>query len=115
MLSAREREELEQAIRDGIAALERQIEELREKTRPIAPDCSLGRLTRLEAMGEKQVNETVLRKSEQRLVRLRNALSRLKRPDFGLCVECDEPIGIERLKIRPESVRCIECAELAEQ
>jgi DnaK suppressor protein len=114
MLSDEERKELEESIRNEIADLERQITELREKTRPIAPDCSLGRLTRLEAMGEKQVNETVLRESERRLVRLRNAFARLEHPDFGLCIECDEPIGIERLKIRPESVRCIECAELAE-
>jgi len=115
MLNNEEKLELERSIREGIADLERQIEELREKTRPIAPDCSLGRLTRLEAMGEKQVNETVLRESEQRLVRLRNALARLEHPDFGRCIECDEPIGFQRLKIRPESVRCIECAELAEQ
>jgi DnaK suppressor protein len=115
MLSLREKAELETHIRDTIVQLERQIEELREKTRPIAPDCSLGRLTRLEAMGEKQVNETVLRESEQRLIRLRNALSHLERPDFGRCVECDEPIGFQRLKVRPESVRCIECAELTEQ
>ena len=71
----------------------------------------LGRLTRLEAMGEKQVNEAVLRENELRMSRLLNALRRLDSETFGLCIECEEPIGFERLRIRPESIRCIECAE----
>jgi len=29
---------------------------------------------------------------------------------FGICIECEEDIGIERIKIRPESVRCVDCA-----
>jgi len=111
VLTQTQREELRKIIVDEIAGLETQIESLREKVRPIAPDCSLGRLTRLEAMGEKQVNETLLRQSELRLTRLRNALQRIDREEFGLCIECEEPIGFPRLKVRPESLRCIECAE----
>jgi DnaK suppressor protein len=111
MLSLREKAELETHIRNTIVQLEQQIKELREKTLPIAPDCSLGRLTRLEAMSEKEVNESILRESERRLLRLQNALTRLEHPDFGRCIECDEPIGFKRLKIRPESLRCVQCAE----
>jgi DnaK suppressor protein len=111
MLSATQREELRIVIREQMRQLEDQISTLNEKIRPIAPDCSLGRLTRLEAMGEKQVNETVLRESELRLTRLKNALLRIDREEFGQCIECGEPIPVERLKIRPESLKCIECAE----
>ena len=110
MLTPAQKEELKKIIREEILSLQSQIDTLREKIRPIAPDCSLGRLTRLEAMGEKQVNETVFRENELRLTRLKNALQRVDREEFGLCIECDEPIGFGRLKIRPESVRCIDCA-----
>jgi len=110
MISEEAQKELEEIILRQIAQLEEQIGLLKSKTRPIEPDCSLGRLTRLEAMGEKQVNERILRESEQRLIRLKNALSRLPRKEFGLCIDCEEPIGLPRLRIRPESVRCIDCA-----
>ncbi len=45
-----------------------------------------------------------------RLARLTNALLRVDKPMFGICIECEEPIGIGRMSIRPESVRCVECA-----
>ena len=83
---------------------------LKEKVKPIAPDCSLGRLTRLEAMGEQHVNNKVLDESQIRHTRLKNALLRIDKPMFGICIECEENIGIGRMSIRPESVRCVECA-----
>ena len=106
-----EKEEIAGILGEEIARLEEQIPALEAKTAPISPDCSLGRLTRLEAMGEKAVNERVLEESRLRLVRLRNALKRVEREDFGHCIDCEESIGIERMRIRPESLRCIDCAE----
>jgi len=97
-------------IQEDIITLKKQIERLIEKTQPIAPDCSLGRLTRLEAMGEMHVNNRVLDESKVRLTRLNNAISRIEKPSFGICIECEEPIGLGRMSIRPESVRCVECA-----
>jgi len=97
-------------IQEDIITLKKQIERLIEKTQPIAPDCSLGRLTRLEAMGEMHVNNRVLDESKVRLTRLNNAISRINKPSFGICIECEEPIGVGRMSIRPESVRCVECA-----
>ena len=99
-------------IETNIQTLKEQIAILEEKVKPIAPDCSLGRLTRLEAMGEQHVNNKILDESKLRLSRLTNALLRVDKPMFGICIECEEPIGIGRMSIRPESVRCVECANL---
>ena len=101
---------IKEKIENEINLLENQIEELKKKVKPIAPDCGLGRLTRLEAMGELHVNNKVLDESKLRLTRLKNALQRIDKPMFGICIECEEPIGIGRMSIRPESVRCVECA-----
>ncbi len=106
-----EKKRLKAKIEDEIALLQKQIEELQEKTKPISPDCGLGRLTRLEAMGEQHVNNKVLDSSKLRLTRLQNALQRIDTPMFGICIECEEPIGIARMLIRPESVRCVQCAD----
>ena len=106
----KEKETLKKKIESDIIATEEQIAILEEKVKPIAPDCSLGRLTRLEAMGEQDVNNKILDESRVKLTRLKNALLRIDKPMFGLCIECEEEIGFGRMLIRPESVRCVECA-----
>ncbi len=88
-----------------------EIIQLEEKTKPIAPDCSLGRLTRLEAMGEQQVYEHALQETRIRLNRLEYALRKVDTPDYGVCEECEDDIAIGRLMIMPESTRCIQCAD----
>jgi DnaK suppressor protein len=105
-----EKEKLKKKIIYDIEALQKQIETLHEKAKPITPDCSLGRLTRMEAMAEQEVSQKILDESTLRLTRLQNALSRIDKPMFGICIECEEPIGMGRMEIRPESVRCIACA-----
>lgn len=109
-LAKEEKNDIKETIETDICSLKEQIAILEEKVKPIAPDCSLGRLTRLEAMGEQHVNNKILDESKLRLARLTNALLRVDKPMFGICIECEEPIGMGRMSIRPESVRCVECA-----
>ena len=109
-LTQKEKETIKETIKQDIHSLKEQISILEEKVKPIAPDCSLGRLTRLEAMGEQHVNNKILDESKIRLTRLNNALLRIDKPIFGICIECEEEIGVGRMSIRPESVRCVECA-----
>ena len=111
-LTKKAKNEIKKIIEANIYTLKEQIDTLEEKVKPIAPDCSLGRLTRLEAMGEQHVNHKILDESKLRLARLTNALLRVEKPMFGICIECEEPIGMGRLRVRPESVRCVECANL---
>jgi len=109
-MNKQEKIQIKEKISNDIAQLKAQISNLEEKVKPIAPDCGLGRLTRLEAMGEQHVNNKILDEARIRLTRLNNALQRIDKPMFGICIECEEPIGVGRMNIRPESVRCVECA-----
>ncbi len=109
-MTQKEKDTLKKKIEEDIILTEEQITLLQEKVKPIAPDCSLGRLTRLEAMGEQHVNNKILDESRIKLTRLKNALLRIDKPMFGICIECEEEIGFGRMSIRPESVRCVECA-----
>ena len=109
-MTQKEKNQIKTRIQTDLDLLEQQIKTLEEKTKPISPDCSLGRLTRLEAMGEQHVNQKVLDESKLRLTRLKNALLRIDKPMFGICIECEEEIGTGRMMIRPESVRCVACA-----
>jgi len=109
-MTQKEKDTLKKKIEEDILLTQDQITILEEKVKPIAPDCSLGRLTRLEVMGEQDVNNKILDESGVKLTRLKNALLRIDKPMFGICIECEEEIGFGRMSIRPESVRCVECA-----
>ena len=111
-LTETEKVAIKEKITSDIKKLKNQILILEEKVKTIAPDCGLGRLTRLEAMGEQDVNNKVLDESRLRFTRLANALQRIDKQMFGLCIECEENIGVGRMSIRPESVRCVGCAKL---
>ena len=107
---------LEARIREELLQTEETIASLKERTRPVAPDAAIGRLTRMEAINSKSVNEAALRQAERRETALRSALQRLRDdPDFGLCEDCDAPIAPGRLAVMPETVLCVRCAELREK
>ena len=104
-----QREQIKDKIVEDIASIETEILQLQEKTKPIAPDCSLGRLTRLEMIGEQQVNEHALHEAQIRLNKLKYAIQKVDKESYGICAECEEEIVFGRLMILPESSHCIAC------
>ncbi|HXV84126.1 MAG TPA: RNA polymerase-binding protein DksA [Candidatus Binatia bacterium] len=51
-----------------------------------------------------------IRDRERKLIfKIQDALKRLDEGVYGVCEECGESIGIERLKARPVTTLCIEC------
>jgi DnaK suppressor protein len=111
MMTGKEKETLENHIREKIHSLKKNVVSYRKLTRPIVPDDALGRLTRMDAIGSKSINEAALRKAEHTLSRLEHTLKMMDDPDFGLCAACEEPIPFARLMIMPEAYLCVECAE----
>ncbi len=98
-------------IGERITEIEASFDYLQEETKVIAPSVSLGRLTRMEALNDKGVNEHVLAQSRQTLERLKNALTRIDDGKYGLCVRCGKEIPIERLRYVPEALICVPCSE----
>ena len=49
------------------------------------------------------------------LDQVNEALARLDAGEYGLCMDCGEPIAEARLKALPYATLCIQCAEKAEQ
>lgn len=102
---------LEESIKEKLKAIEEDIASYRELARPVSPDNAIGRLTRMEAINSKSINEAALAKAEVTKLKLERALARIDDPDFGFCRECDEPIPPARLMILPETDLCVQCAE----
>lgn len=38
-------------------------------------------------------------------------LGKVDHPDFGICTRCENPIPWGRIKVMPENVLCVPCAE----
>jgi DnaK suppressor protein len=106
-----EKKELEAYIKEQIKTVTEDIAAYKLLTKPISPDNAIGRLTRMEAISSKSINEAALKKAKNTLPKLERALARIDDPDFGLCSECEAPIPPARLMILPETDICVKCAE----
>lgn len=93
-----------------IDKLELNIVELKELTKPIAPENSIGRVSRMDAINNKSVNEAALRQANLKLNKLHLALKKLETPNFGICSACKNAIPLPRLMFMPESSHCVACA-----
>jgi len=91
-------------------------------------------LTRLERITS-NVRQSLASDSEERAQQLENsevvdalgndarveinkinaALQRINTGEYGICEDCDGPIGRERLRVHPYARKCIDCASLAEE
>jgi DnaK suppressor protein len=89
------------------------IKEYTELTKPISPENAIGRISRMDAINNKSVNEAALRNSKNKQQRLKRALSEIDTPSFGLCRQCGEIIEVPKLLVMPESVRCVTCVKSA--
>lgn len=110
ILETEEREKLKDHIKKKIESLKKDIKSYQTLTQPISPDNAIGRLTRMDAINSKSINEAALNKAKQTLSKMEGALTMINDPDFGLCRECEDPIPFARLMIVPESNLCVQCA-----
>lgn len=109
-MNASDRKVLEKKIVSEIEQLKKEIEELEELVKPIAPENAIGRISRMDAINNKSVNEAALRKAKIRYEALKHASLSIKDPNFGSCVRCGEAIPMGRLLLRPQSQSCVSCA-----
>ncbi len=49
------------------------------------------------------------------LFEIETALKRIEEGIYDFCVDCGEPIGIERLRAYPTAIRCRRCQEIFER
>jgi len=105
------RDEIREKIESELLKVEEEIKELEKNSKPITPDCTLDDIGRAEAMNEVRVQAKILEQVKQRKKNLNYALTNLEDENFGVCIVCGETINAERILVRPESVRCIKCAD----
>jgi DnaK suppressor protein len=62
-----------------------------------------------------EIRVTLMDRRTQQLVQIQDALARLAGGQYGFCQECDEFIGLPRLRALPFAQRCRDCQGKAER
>lgn len=105
------RAELKALLKEQISGLERQAEGQQARSEAVELDqAKVGRLSRMDALQQQAMQDATQIRVTRQLQRLRLALQRIDEEDYGLCLECDEPIAPGRLKIDPAATLCVSCA-----
>lgn len=63
---------------------------------------------------QRQADVTHLARSATALHEIDSALARLDQGDYGLCIDCEEPIDLRRLQAHPAALRCAKCQQTFE-
>lgn len=109
-MEASEREEMKRVILDKLEETKQEIEQLEELTKPGEPDNAYGRLSRMDAINNKTINDAALKEQKNRFQKLELALDYLEDGKYGDCIKCGDPIPVGRLKLMPWTTRCVKCA-----
>ncbi len=101
-------------FRKRLEVLELKIEENmstnKDDSYVVKLDSSIGRLSRMDALQNQQMALELKRRQENQLLRIKNAIKRMDKGQYGLCGKCKNPIDEERLEIFPDTFTCINCA-----
>ncbi len=69
---------------------------------------------RAKQLEDNEVVDALGNEARQELKKITSAMLRLDAGDYGLCVECGQPIKEGRLQVYPYAEECIDCAEFEE-
>ena len=111
-MTPEEKIKIKNEIESRIKESEKSIEKLKEQTAPVPPSVAIGRLTRMDAIQQKNMAEANLKSTEKLLSNLKKALGNLENTDFGICNVCKNNIPLGRILIVPETKVCVQCASV---
>ncbi len=105
-----DKEKLKIEIAKRLIKFEEQIVELKELSKPIEPDCAIGRVSRMDAINNQSISQSQLAKKLIQKNGLEAALENMDQDDFGKCINCGQTIQLGRILIMPESRKCVNCS-----
>ena len=102
---------LKAKLKTEIRDTKEKIEEYSILCKPISPENSIGRVSRMDAINNKSIVEAALRVAKEKMQQLETMQNKFKDPDFGMCNKCNKAIPFGRLMIQPQSKFCVICAQ----
>ena len=109
-MTKKQRIKIRKRIKEAILDTEKKILEYSELSKPISPENAIGRISRMDAINNKSIVEAALRESKKKLSDLKFVEGLIHKDDFGICISCKQTIPIGRILFRPQSKKCVKCA-----
>jgi len=108
-MTQEEKKELKTIIKNEITECTTDITTIQDLLQPIKKDCSLDNTAHQALKQDQNINIQRYEVAQKRLNSLKNAYLNMDIDGYGVCLECEEDINIERLKLIPESKYCVAC------
>ena len=108
-MTAKQTKELKKRLLKLREELSGMLSDSLESSKPVGLDQPIGRLSRMDALQQQSMTQASRRAAEIRISKIDNALNRIKRDDYGYCLECEEEISFARLQANPEAPFCLDC------
>ena len=102
---------IKKVLKTELKSTQLKINEYTKLCKPITPENSIGRISRMDAINNKSVVEAALREAEKKMHQLLQMHKKINDEDFGICIKCRNIIPFGRLMIRPHSKFCVNCAQ----
>lgn len=64
---------------------------------------------------KEEITFSLIEPKRKELEEIEEALTRIERGEYGLCIDCGGPISVKRLKIMPGTPRCTQCQAALEK
>ncbi len=100
-------------LRTALQTMERELAEAIDlsaaEAKPVDLETPIGRLSRIDAIAQREISAAGRRQQIQQLGQVRTALAAIDGDEFGSCLVCDDPIPFGRLRARPFSTICLRC------
>jgi len=109
-MTAEEKVLLKETVNEKIEMLEKELEMMSDAVQPIAPDDSIGRVSRMDAINNQAVAKAAYNDKQTLLSRLKLSLTVIDKENYGSCAKCNRDIPIKRLMSIPYSNLCVYCA-----
>ena len=61
------------------------------------------------------IESAIVHQQEQELREINVVLGKISTNEYGTCEMCEDPIGFQRLKVKPHAIYCIDCREIVEK
>ncbi len=61
------------------------------------------------------VESAIVMQQEKELKEIEVTLGKITNGEYGVCEMCEDPIGFQRLKVKPHAIYCIDCREIIEK
>lgn len=61
------------------------------------------------------VESAIVHQQETELREIQITLAKVITGEYGVCEMCEDPIGFQRLKVKPHAIYCIDCREIVEK